>query len=71
FIPPFYDPMIAKVVAVGSDRYEAITKLVEALKMFRIEGIKTSIPIALKILTSREFIEGNIHVEIYDKLVRM
>ncbi|MEM4441695.1 MAG: biotin carboxylase N-terminal domain-containing protein [Ignisphaera sp.] len=71
FIPPFYDPMIAKVVAVGSDRYEAITKLVEALKMFRIEGIKTSIPIALKILTSREFIEGNIHVEIYDKLVHM
>ncbi|MEM1541440.1 MAG: biotin carboxylase N-terminal domain-containing protein [Ignisphaera sp.] len=69
FIPPFYDPMIAKVIAISSDRYGAITKLVEALKMFRIEGVKTSIPIALKILTSREFVEGNIHVEIYDKLV--
>lgn len=71
YIPPFYDPMIAKVIARGHNRHEAINKLVEALKMLRIEGIKTSIPIAVKILTSREFINNEIHVEIYEKLVNL
>ncbi|MEM2389727.1 MAG: biotin carboxylase, partial [Ignisphaera sp.] len=67
-IPPYYDPMIAKVIALGSTREEARVKLIDALNNFRIEGIKTSIPLLIKILTSREFIEGNIHTELVSKL---
>jgi acetyl-CoA carboxylase biotin carboxylase subunit len=70
YIPPFYDPMIAKVIAVGRTRNEAINKLINALKEFRIDGIKTSIPVLLKILSSKRFIEGDIHVEIYNELVK-
>lgn len=70
YIPPFYDPMIAKVIAVGKTRTEALNKLVQALKEFKVEGVKTSIPVLLKILTSRQFVEGDIHVEIYNELVK-
>uniref|UniRef100_A0A7C2Z1G1 ATP-grasp domain-containing protein n=1 Tax=Ignisphaera aggregans TaxID=334771 RepID=A0A7C2Z1G1_9CREN len=69
FIPPYYDPLVAKVIARGSTRLEAIQKLVNALKQFTIEGIKTSIPTLVKILTSRQFIEGAVHVEAYHEIV--
>lgn len=70
-IPPYYDPMIAKVIAHGDSRIEAIHKLIKALEQFRIEGVKTSIPIVLRILRSKSFIDGHIHVEIYSDLVKI
>ncbi|MEM2200847.1 MAG: biotin carboxylase N-terminal domain-containing protein [Ignisphaera sp.] len=69
YIPPFYDSMVAKVIAWGKTRIETINKLTTALKYLRIEGIKTSIPILLKILSSKKFLNGEIHVEIYNELI--
>jgi acetyl-CoA carboxylase biotin carboxylase subunit len=57
-ITHFYDPMIAKVIAQGSTREEARVRLVKALSEFRIDGIKTSIPLLIEVLNTREFIEG-------------
>jgi len=57
-ISHFYDPMIAKVIAWGSTREEARLRLVKALSEFKINGIKTSIPLLIDILVTREFIEG-------------
>ena len=68
-IPPFYDPMIAKLIALGPTREDARRRLIQALNKFRIEGIKTSIPLLLKILTSREFIEGNTDTELIPKIL--
>ena len=48
-IPPYYDSMIAKIIAHGRDRHEAIARMRRTLKMTVIEGIKTSIPLHLKI----------------------
>ena len=47
-VPPYYDSLIAKLVVYGRDRREAIVRGRRALEMFRIEGIKTSIPLQLE-----------------------
>jgi acetyl-CoA carboxylase biotin carboxylase subunit len=49
-IPPYYDSMIAKVITYGRDRQEAIARMRRTLEMTVIEGIKTTIPLHLKIL---------------------
>jgi acetyl-CoA carboxylase biotin carboxylase subunit len=53
-----YDPMIAKLVARGQDRQEAIDRLRRALQEFVVKGIKTSIPFHLRVLGHPLFAEG-------------
>src|SRR5690242_19634150 len=43
--PPYYDSLVAKLIAYGSDRSEAITRMKRALDLFVVEGIHTSIPL--------------------------
>ncbi|HWB84947.1 MAG TPA: acetyl-CoA carboxylase biotin carboxylase subunit [Bryobacteraceae bacterium] len=57
-IPPFYDSLVAKLVAYGSDRTEAIRRMQRALDMFIIEGIHTSIPLHQKIMADADFQAG-------------
>ena len=57
-IPPYYDSMIAKIIVHGRDRQEAIARMRRTLEMTVIEGIKTSIPLHLKILSDADFIAG-------------
>ena len=59
-IPPHYDSMIAKLIARGKDRAEAIERGRRALEFFIIEGIKTSIPLHLKILNDPRFVRGDL-----------
>jgi acetyl-CoA carboxylase biotin carboxylase subunit len=54
-----YDSMIAKLVAQGGDRAEALARLDRALDMFVIEGIETTIPLHKKIINDPQFIKGN------------
>ncbi|MBR7553169.1 acetyl/propionyl/methylcrotonyl-CoA carboxylase subunit alpha [Allobacillus sp. GCM10007491] len=58
-ITPFYDPMVAKLIVKGKDRAEAISRLETALSMYKIEGIKTNIPLLLKIAANEAFQNGN------------
>lgn len=67
-VPPYYDPLLAKVIAWGETRREATDRLVEALMEFRVEGIKTTIPANLLILTSPEFTAGDLHTGFIDRL---
>jgi acetyl-CoA carboxylase biotin carboxylase subunit len=60
-IPPYYDSMIAKIIVHGRDRQEAIARMRRTLEMTVIEGIKTSIPMHLKILADPDFIAGRLH----------
>jgi len=57
-IPPYYDSLIAKLVAHGQDRAEAIARMRGALDGFVIEGVKTTIPLHKKILVDPDFIAG-------------
>jgi acetyl-CoA carboxylase biotin carboxylase subunit len=59
-IPPYYDSMIAKLIAYGQDREEAVQRLKRALSMFVVEGIHTSIPLHLEILNDEEFLRSEI-----------
>ncbi|GIO23210.1 acetyl-CoA carboxylase biotin carboxylase subunit [Oceanobacillus sp. J11TS1] len=58
-VTPFYDPMVAKLVVYGENRSEAIDKLKETLHQFKVEGIKTNIPMLQEIITYEAFIEGD------------
>ena len=49
-ISPYYDSLVAKLIAYGSDRAEAIARMQRALGMFVVEGIYTSIPLHQRIL---------------------
>src|SRR3954467_2924001 len=59
-IPPYYDSMIAKVITWGRDRQEAIARMRRTLEMTVIEGIKTTIPLHLKVLADPDFQAGRL-----------
>ena len=57
-ISPFYDPMIAKVIAHGASRSEARTRLIAALKRTAIFGVVTNKDFLIRALEREDFIEG-------------
>jgi acetyl-CoA carboxylase, biotin carboxylase subunit len=57
-IPPFYDSLVAKLIAYGRDRAEAITRMRRALDMFVVEGIYTTIPLHQRIMQDPDFVSG-------------
>jgi len=59
-VTPYYDSMIAKIMAYGRDRDEAVARMRRTLEMTVIEGIKTSIPMHLRILADPDFQAGRI-----------
>jgi acetyl-CoA carboxylase biotin carboxylase subunit len=62
-IPTFYDSMICKIIAHGNHRKAAIETMKNALKSMVIEGVKTTIPLHLDILSSDFFQSGNYHTQ--------
>jgi acetyl-CoA carboxylase biotin carboxylase subunit len=58
-IPPYYDSLIAKLIAHGRDRGEAIARMRRALDMFVVEGVHTTIPVHQRILADADFLAGN------------
>ncbi len=59
-VTPYYDSMVAKIMAHGRDRAEAIARMRRALDMTVVEGIKTSIPLHQRILADPDFQAGRI-----------
>ncbi len=59
-VPPHYDSLVAKLIATGRDRDEAIARLKRALSEFKIEGIKTTIPLHQNILNDERFLNRTI-----------
>ena len=59
-ISPHYDSLVAKVIAHGSNRDEAVARMRRALQMTVIEGIQTSVPLHLRILDEPDFFEGRL-----------
>jgi len=58
-IPPYYDSMIGKLIAVAQTRQEAIDTMSRALSEYVIEGVKTTIPFHLQLMKHPDFISGN------------
>jgi acetyl-CoA carboxylase biotin carboxylase subunit len=60
-VSPYYDSLIAKIITYGRDRTEAIARMRRTLEMTVVDGIKTSIPLHLKVLADPDFVAGRIH----------
>jgi len=59
-IPPFYDSLVAKLIAWGDTREEAIVRMERALNEYGITGIETTIPFHQKLLANPQFRKGDI-----------
>jgi acetyl-CoA carboxylase, biotin carboxylase subunit len=57
-IPPYYDSMIAKIIAHGCNREEARQRLLDALNVISVEGVKTNIALHRAVLRHPEFVAG-------------
>jgi len=68
-IPPYYDSLIAKLIAHGKDRNEAISRMTRALEMFIIEGIYTTIPMHLKIMADPDFRAGDFDTQFMERFL--
>jgi len=68
-IPPYYDSLIAKLIAYGKDRMEAIARMERALEMFAIEGIYTSIPLQRKIMADAHFRAGDFDTKFMERFM--
>jgi acetyl-CoA carboxylase biotin carboxylase subunit len=67
-IPPYYDSLIAKLVAYGKDRTEAIVRMNRALEMFIVEGVQTSIPLHQRVLADPDFLAGNFNTNFLSRM---
>jgi len=69
-VPPFYDSMIAKIIAVGASREDAIARMERALHETVIEGVNTTIDMCLQILATPEFRRGESDIEFLPHLLQ-
>ena len=67
-IPPYYDSLIAKLIVHGSTRDEAIRRMDRALDMFVLEGVKSTIPLHRRILSTEEFQSGEIYTNLLEHM---
>jgi acetyl-CoA carboxylase biotin carboxylase subunit len=68
-IPPYYDSLIAKIIVHGRDRQEAIARMRRTLEMTVIEGIRTSVPLHLKILDEPDFQAGRLNTAFMERFM--
>ncbi|MGQ9558826.1 MAG: ATP-binding protein [Desulfurispora sp.] len=69
-VPPYYDPLLAKIIARGRDRNQAIRTLQNALQECTIGGIKTNIPLCLDILNNTAYRAGELHTAFLQEMGR-
>jgi acetyl-CoA carboxylase biotin carboxylase subunit len=65
--PAYYDSLLGKIIARGSTREEALTRLERALHDTVVSGVKTTIPFQLKILGDEEYRAGRAYLDFVDK----
>ncbi len=68
-VPPYYDSMIAKVIAIGTTRENAIHRMRRALSEYILRGIKTTIPFQQTIMHDPDFVRGKYHTGFVAKLL--
>src|SRR5437016_2644899 len=68
-VSPYYDSMIAKIIVHGRDRQEAVARMRRTLEMTVVEGIKTSVPLHLRILDDPEFVAGKLSTSFMERFL--
>jgi len=67
FVPPYYDSMIAKLIAFGETRDIAIARMKIALSEMVVDGIKTNIPLHRDIMNDTHFLAGGVNIHYLQK----
>jgi len=67
-VPPYYDSMLAKLIAFGKDREQAIARMYRALSECVIEGVKTTIPFHRWVMSRKDFREGQYDTSYVEKI---
>ena len=68
FVTPFYDPLLAKIIAHGADRELAIGRALVALRAFEVRGVDTNAAVLRAVLESQAFARGAVHTRLLDEL---
>ncbi|GAC1346005.1 MAG: hypothetical protein NVSMB23_22950 [Myxococcales bacterium] len=67
-VTPHYDSLLAKLIACGDDRAQAIARLRAALEGFHVEGVKTNLPLHRRIAASPAFARGELDTHFLERL---
>jgi acetyl-CoA carboxylase biotin carboxylase subunit len=68
-VPPHYDSLIAKIIAYGESRDEAVARMRRALAECQIQGVKTNIPLHRRILDDPAFLKGKYSTNFLEKFI--
>jgi acetyl-CoA carboxylase biotin carboxylase subunit len=63
----YYDPLMAKVIAIAETRELATARLIAALRDFRIAGVRTNVPFVVRVLATQAFRDGSIDTAYLDR----
>jgi acetyl-CoA carboxylase biotin carboxylase subunit len=69
-VPPYYDSLIAKLIAWGRDRDEALARMRRALAELRIDGVSTTAPFIARLIESDPFRRGAVHTRFVEQFIR-
>ncbi|MBA4601180.1 acetyl-CoA carboxylase biotin carboxylase subunit [Thermoactinomyces mirandus] len=67
-VSPFYDSMIAKLIVSGCDRKEVLERAEKALRSCRVSGIRTNLPLLVKVLETDAFKSGQYHTKLISEI---
>ncbi|MFI5235564.1 MAG: acetyl-CoA carboxylase biotin carboxylase subunit [Gemmatimonadales bacterium] len=66
-VPPYYDSLLAKVIAHGNDRAESLARMRQALDSFVIEGVTTTIPFLARVIRHPDFVAGRVDTKFLER----
>jgi acetyl-CoA carboxylase biotin carboxylase subunit len=69
-VPPYYDSLIAKLIAWGRDPDEALARMRRALAELRIDGVSTTAPFIARLIESDPFRRGAVHTRFVEQFIR-
>ena len=69
-VPIDYDPLLGKLIGYGTDRAQAVSRLVRALNEYFVGGIKTNISLFRRILSDPDFQSGKLDTGYLDRLLK-
>jgi acetyl-CoA carboxylase biotin carboxylase subunit len=69
FVPPFYDSLLAKVIAAGNDRHQAIERMQNGLDHFLVSGVDTNIAFHRVVLDKPDYRQGRVNTRWVENLL--
>jgi acetyl-CoA carboxylase biotin carboxylase subunit len=68
-IPPYYDSLMAKLIVSAKTRQEALVRSKYALGSFVIEGVSTTIPFLLEVVSHSDFQKGEVDTHFVERIL--